>query len=242
MKIVAIGGGENGRPGYPYETKEIDEEIVKFSGRKNSNFLFIGFASKKAADSYFSVMAKIFSNLGCNCIHLKERELTDKEITKQKIQTADIIYVGGGNTLYLMNLLRKFGLDKLLKFAGERGAVLCGISAGGICWFAYGNSDSRTNGANNIRVTGLGFIDALFCPHLIREPQRHEDLKRMMKTTHKMVALGLEDCTALKTDGGNYEILKSKPNRKAYKCYYKNGQYIKKEIAEIGKLTELLAE
>ncbi|MCL2621764.1 MAG: Type 1 glutamine amidotransferase-like domain-containing protein [Firmicutes bacterium] len=236
MKIVAIGGGENGREGYPYEIKEIDEEIVRLADKSHPNYLFIGFASGQWADSYFSVMEKNFGQLGCRCEQLKESQLNDEELTRKKIQAADIIYVGGGNTLRLMKLFRKFGLDKLLEIAGQRGAILCGVSAGAICWCKYGNSDSRRL---LIRVAGLGFINALFCPHFDKESARQADLVRMMKTTAG-VALAFEECTALKIIGDNYEIIKSRPTAKAYKCFYYIGEYKKVEISASGSLTKLL--
>ena len=69
MKILAIGGGENGRPGTPYEIKMFDEEIVKMTGKKNPNLLFIAFtqASVEVAENYYNVINHNFANLGCSC-------------------------------------------------------------------------------------------------------------------------------------------------------------------------------
>lgn len=133
-KIIAIGGGENGRKGYPYETKEIDEEIVKQTNLKNPQFLFIGFASGKFEESYFNVMSSIYSELGCNTDLLRISEIENLKLVKEKIEKANIIYVGGGNTLKLMTLFRKHKIDDLLKKAYQKGTILCGVSAGGICW------------------------------------------------------------------------------------------------------------
>lgn len=89
------------------------------------------------------------------------------------MEWADFIYVGGGNTLRLMTLLRRCGGDRLLDEAYKRGTVLSGVSAGGICWCSCGNSDSRkfTSGSDQlIKVTGLGYLPVLFCPHYDAEP------------------------------------------------------------------------
>lgn len=246
MKVVAIGGGENGRPGKPYEVKKFDEEIVKFTNKEIPNLLFIAFTQKdiQGAEDYFNIISKNFSALGCICDHLREKDLIDISIVKSKIEKADIIYVGGGNTLRLMNILRKYKIDDMLRIAGEQGTVLCGISAGGICWHDFGNSDSRkftSNSTKLIKVTGLGFVSALFCPHYDVEQDRQEDLKRMMKNT-KGVALAFENCTALKIDDGRYEILKSKDNAKAWKCFWEKGEYIKVEISGCGKLSDLTSK
>ena len=245
MKIVSIGGGENGRPGTEYEIKVFDEEIVSLTGKQNPNYLFIGYAQSKPEkqEGYFSVMKNNFSLLGCQCRKLEEKDLKDEKVLKEKIAWADIIYVGGGNTLRLMTLLRKYNAVELIKAAGEKGCVLCGVSAGAICWCNYGNSDSRlfTSGSDKlIRVTAMGFIDALFCPHY-DNASRQNDLVRMMKTT-KGVALCFENCTALKVVDNRYEVLKAKQDKKAYKSFYKNGKYVIQELNSCGSVDELVSK
>ena len=245
MKILAMGGGENGRPGKPYEVKRFDEKVVELTGKESPNLLFIAFTQKSAegAENYYNVIKQNFSNLGCKCEHLRESDLQDIRIVNEKIYNADIIYVGGGNTLRLMNILRKYKIDEMLKFAGEKGVILCGISAGAICWHNFGNSDSRrftSNSTQLIKVTGLGFVPALFCPHYDVENARQEDLKRMMKTT-KGVALAFENCTALEINDNEYVVLKSKETAKAWKCYWSKGEYIKKELEESGDIESLIS-
>lgn len=246
MKIVAIGGGENGRPGTEYEIKEFDEEIVRMTGKSQPNFLFIGFAQSDSErqQKYFNVMNNNFSALSCECVKLEESDLKDRNILESKILNADIIYVGGGNTLRLMTLLRKYGAVELIKQAGENGAVLCGVSAGAICWCTYGNSDSRkfTSGSNQlIKVSGMGFVDALYCPHYDEEGHRQKDLIRMMKST-KGVALAFESCAALKIVDDEFFVLKTRERAKAYKCYYLKGEYIKTELPESGKVKDLISK
>ena len=152
-KIVAIGGGENGRPGTAYETGLFDAEIVRLTGKDDPNFLFIGLANSHA-DSYYETMCAVFHDrLGCSHTdHLLEADLRDPDTLRRKIEWADFIYVGGGNTLRLMTLLRRWGGDRLLDEAYRRGTVLSGISAGGICWCSCGSlpaaatSSSRSPG------------------------------------------------------------------------------------------------
>ena len=192
-------------------------------GKKNPAFLFIGFAS--GSTSYGDVMANIYKPLGCECTQLYEKELNDTALTKSKIEQADIIYVGGGNTLRLMKMFRKFGIDKLLRIAGENGTVLCGVSAGAICWCKYGQSDFRKfqNGSDRFgRVTGLGFINVLFSPHY-DDIKRQKDLPYMMKNNKGLVALAFYNCSALKIVGNKYEIIKSNENAQAKKCFWNNG-------------------
>jgi dipeptidase E len=238
LKIIAIGGGEIGRPHenggfYPIETTAIDKEIVKQTGKKHPRLLFIPTASGDS-EGYYEVAKKHFSKLGCevDVLYLLG-EKPSKRMIEEKIALADAIYVGGGNTFNMMKAWRKYGVDVMLCKAAKKGIVLSGVSAGAICWFVYGNSDSRKfskSDAKFIKVTGLGMIDALCCPHYDFEPERQKDLKRMMKNTHRIPAIALDNCTALEVIGDEYRILTSAPNAKAYRTYWKKGEYHKEEI------------
>lgn len=171
-KIVAIGGGENGHHNTEYETELFDKEIIKLTGKDCPNFLFIGLANRYP-DYYFEVMNGIYHN--CHTDHLTYTDIKSRDTLIKKIQNADIIYVGGGNTYKLMTLFRMYGIDEMLRKAYDENKVLCGVSAGAICWCKFGNSDSRklSSGSNQlIRVKGLGFVDVLFCPHINKEPFR----------------------------------------------------------------------
>ena len=163
-KFVAIGGGENGHHNTKYETAPFDKEIIKLTGKTNPNFLFIGLANSYP-DYYFEVMDKIYNAMyGCNTDYLRYDDIKNQNTARSKIKIADIVYVGGGNTAKLMRLLRKYGIDKMLVEAYNDDKVLCGVSAGGICWCDWGNSDSEINSSKNrmIRVKGLGLIHILF--------------------------------------------------------------------------------
>lgn len=212
-----------------------------FSNKKNPKFLFIPTASSDA-EGYFLGIKEYFSNLGClvDVLYLIKEKPTKKEI-EDKILGSDIIYVGGGNTLKMMTLWRKLGIDILLQKALQRDIVLCWISAGSICWFKYGNSDSRKFTSDSdqlIKVTGLWFIKALHCPHYDSEPHRQKDLEKMMKN-NSLVAIAIEDNCAIQIENKNYRIITSTPNAKAYKIYWKNKEYFKKEIEKNDKFIPL---
>jgi len=252
-KIIAIGGGEMGRPKedgkgrYPVETTLIDTEILQLTNKKSPTLLFIPTASYDS-QNYYQVVKKHFTKLGFSSVtplYLSDKSLTKKQIEKI-ILSHDAIYVGGGDTLRMMNIWRKIGVDRMLKQAYEQGIVLSGLSAGSICWFGYGNSDSRKFSSDSdrlIKVTGLGLIDALHCPHYGAEPHRQADLKRMMKTTSK-IAIALDNCAALEVVDNTYRIIKSKPNAKARKIYWEKGKYFVEDIlasksfSDISKLTQ----
>lgn len=231
-KIVAIGGGENGHHNTKYETAPFDKEIIRLTGKQNPNFLFIGLANKYP-DYYFEVMDGIYNGMyGCSTDYLRYEEIKDKNIKSYKIKKADIIYVGGGNTYKLMRLFKLYGIDEMLIEAYNKDKVLCGVSAGAICWCDYGNSDSRKISSKSnqmIRVSGLGLIKVLFAPHIVKEPNRIESVKQMMKRTYKIPAVQLDNA-ALEIIDNKYTILTIDDNSVAKKCYWKKGEYITENI------------
>jgi len=246
-KIVAIGGGIIGKKGRDAVTRKIDEEIVALTGKKNPSLLFVPTASEDSKSACFLVRKYFGGKLGCqtdNLLLLKEKY--SQAQLEEKILGADIIYVGSGNTLKMMSVWRKLGVDKLLKIAYEKGTVMAGVSAGGICWFNFGNSDARrfaSGSAKLIKVKGLGLIPALLCPHYNTEIHRQEDLKRMMKNVPKIPALALDNCCAIEIVDGNYRIISSQPEAKAYKIFWKKEEFYKEEIIakeEYRALEELL--
>jgi dipeptidase E len=173
-------------------------------------------------------------------IFLLRGKNTLSEIRK-KIFASDIIYVGGGDTLKMMRCWRELGVDKILREAYEKGIVLSGISAGAICWFSFGNSDSSMRikkEGSMIKVRGIGLIKILFCPHYDVEKQRRPELKKMMGKTSG-VAIALENCTAIEIIDNYFRIIRSKTTANAYKVYWKNGKYFENKIPMQEKFVDL---
>jgi dipeptidase E len=243
-KIMIVGGGEMGRPGTKIETEKIDKEIIRLSGKKNPKLLFLPTATQDS-EGYVKVINGYFGErLGCkiDTLLLYKEKLSKKQI-EEKIFGSDIIYVGGGNTLNMMNKWRELGVDKILKQAYSRGIVLSGISAGGICWFKYGQSDSLKTEEDPYKLTivkGLGLIKALHAPHFTREKYRHASLKELTKEIQES-AIALEDCCAMEIVDDSYRIITSDPKTKAkaYKCYWKSGKYHKEIIPQLKEFSEL---
>lgn len=240
QKIVAIGGGEIGRPKseggfYPIETTLIDKEIIKLSGAKRPKLLFLPTASSDSG-GYVSVVENYFGKkLRCkvDSLLLKKEKYSRKEIEK-KILSSDIIYVGGGNTLKMMKIWKKLGVDKILTRARDKGIVLSGLSAGAICWFSKGNSDSRKfkdPSADYIKVNCLGFVNVLLCPHYDKEKEREASLKKMMKKTSG-VAIALDNCSALEVVGDKARLITSKQNAIGYKIFWSKQKYFKEKLVK----------
>ena len=241
LKIVAIGGGSIGFGAAKPEVIPISREIIRLSGKKNPRLLFIPTASSddkayiRAAKSHFGSLLKCDVDVLC----LWDKAPSRSEAAR-KVRWADILYVGGGNTLKMMLRWKLFGVDKLLREAGKKGKVLCGSSAGALCWFQQGNSDSRkfrNPKAKLIKVTGLGFINALGCPHYDGEKDRKPELKEMMKKTPG-VAIAMDNCAALEVVGEKARPVISKSTAGVYRVYWKAGKYFEEKLPK-GKWFEL---
>jgi dipeptidase E len=141
----------------------------------------------------------------------------------------------------MINRWKKIGIDRLLRQAWSQGKVLCGTSAGAICWFRQGNSDSRkykNPKAGLIKVTGLGLVDAMVCPHYDVEKDREPELKQMMMNT-RGVAIALDNCAALEVVGNQYRLLTCKPLAEGYKVYCLKGKYYREKLTKGGKWAPL---
>ena len=256
-KIVAIGGGKNGRlcsdgTYDPYETAPMDKEIIRLTGKEKPNFLFIGHSVPlDGQEFYFNTMQNIYGKMyGCDCKDIKSDELNDLKKVQEKINWADIIYEGGENTLDMIKLWKDTGFDKVLKAAWENGKVMCGVSAGGNCWFEECSSDSLRikYGPDEplIAVECLGFVRGLFVPHC-DEPGRKESVKELLKTRDTF-SLSMSNCAALEIVGDEYRIIISDASNYSIepyglKTYWKDEKYIEEKIEiseELKKLAELL--
>jgi Peptidase family S51 len=92
---------------------------------------------------------------------------------REHLLAQDLIYVGGGSMVNLLAIWRAHGIDEILLDAWRRGIVLCGQSAGAMCWFEQGISRSVGTAAT---VAGLGAIEGALSVHYHRDPDRREGL------------------------------------------------------------------
>ncbi|HVU75361.1 MAG TPA: peptidase E [Candidatus Paceibacterota bacterium] len=233
MKIVAIGGGEIGRPGTDIETLDIDAEVVALSGKKRPRLVFLPTASgddpgyQRVVEQYYG------GKLGCEVrtLLLIDATLPAHEI-REILLSADIIYVGGGNTLTMLDVWRSLGVDKMLQEAAEKDIVLAGVSAGAICWFTHAFSDSAKMvdpTADYIVIDCLGFLPGLACPHFDDSTERAEALKLYLASGKSAIAI--DNCAALEISGASLRVIRSKDGAGVYRCRWENGTYISEPLA-----------
>ena len=238
-KLVAIGGGEIGRPGTEIETLAIDQIIVKEAEGKKVLFLPTAMADDKL---YQETVQKLYGDkLGEHMDYLLccNNEITEEAI-KSKIEVADIIYVGAGNTSKMLEIWKNKKVDFYLRQAYERGALICGSSAGAICWFE--EAISIVTGDDGKRkatvLNGLGFIKGLICPHYNIEPERQVLLHEFINNNRDKVAIAIDNCAAIYVKGDKYEALSADGKAGVYKVYY-DGEEIRELPLDAGDYNEL---
>lgn len=245
--IVAIGGGENGRllkngVYASYDTEKIDKEIVSLTNKKNPNYLFIGhalFPNTCFEENYYQTMTKIYGDmLKCNCDILYSNELTDLSIVEKKLSWADIIYEGGGDTANMIDLWQKTGFDKRLFNEWSKGKIICGISAGAVCWFKSANSGSKENSFTSVEC--LNWLNYHFTPHC-DEIGRKESTKLQLKDKD-VIGIMISNGCAIEIVDNKFKIIKESPNSKAYKAFWENNEYYEIELNNLTmeKIDELL--
>ena len=171
--IIAIGGGGFGRnPNH----RKIEQYILELTGKEKPNVVFFPTASAEN-QAYIIQFYKCFTEMSCEPSHVTFFQRTPR--LDSIINKADVIYVGGGNTKSMLAVWQEWKLDKLLLKAYNNGKILCGVSAGAICWFEQGITDSW---ASNLNVMDcLGFLPEMACPHYQEEKDRRPDVHKMLK-------------------------------------------------------------
>jgi dipeptidase E len=127
----------------------------------------------------------------------------------------DAIYVTGGSMVNLMALWREHGIDRLMRDAHDAGILLCGYSAGSMCWFEAGIS---RGGGVPAPVAGIGLVAASHCVHYSQDPPRREAYRRAVATGGIPAGLALDDhAAALIRDGEIVEIVRSRESASAFR-------------------------
>jgi len=157
-QIIAIGG-RVGQPG-DGDTR-LERFILESSGKEAPSVCFIPTASGDNAEFITSVLST-YTGLGVRADVLRFFDRTPANLA-EFLSTFDILQVGGGNTRSMLAVWRHWGLDVLVRHAWERGVLLCGASAGSLCWFENGLTDSVAD--SYTAMNGLGFLRGSNCVH-----------------------------------------------------------------------------
>ncbi len=240
--IVGIGGGLMAE----LENLPIDRAIVDLTGKERPRALFVPTASYDSPERWQVFQNTYGARIGCEAdvLWLLDRRPSRDEL-EEAILSADLVYVGGGNTLKMMRRWRLLGVDDVLREAHGCGVVLAGQSAGMLCWFAWGHSDSQyyysPDDWDYLRVRGMGLVGAIGCPHFNSETAgipRADSFKRMV-AKYPEPAIAVDNHCAVEFAGSGYRLHTARDGVGAYRLFKRNGGLVVEPLAQAAALTPM---
>ena len=186
-QIIAIGGLTAGAGDLA-----LFRYLLEQASRPKPRVSYIGTANGDA-DAYIARFYESFARLDCETSHLPLFKRTPD--LERYLREQDVILVGGGNTRSMLAVWRDWGLPELLREAWQRGTVLAGWSAGAICWFEQGVTDSLAEELSAMR--GLGFLPGSCCPHYDGEVQRRPSYHALLSEAKIAPGVAIDDAAAV---------------------------------------------
>jgi dipeptidase E len=208
-QIIAMGGG-----GFLMdENPLLDDFILARSRGRDSRVCFLATAS---GDSDRMVV-NFYTALGprCRATHLPLFRRDHADVTGYLLHQ-DVIYVGGGSTPNMLAVWRVHGVDVALARAYEVGILLCGLSAGGLCWFETGVTDSF-GGPLAALEKALSILPGSFCPHYDGDPRRRPTYQRLIRDGMPSGFAADVGAALYFVDGALAEVVTSRPDAAAYR-------------------------
>lgn len=225
--LIAIGGGELREK----QTSEIDRQICDLVKKRTEGrrpvALFVGTASHDSMP-YYNSFHKTYTGLfglKTDCALTVYGEMNYEKI-KGKFEKADLVYVGGGDTVYMLESWEKSGIKELILNAYERGVVICGLSAGAICWFEEMFTDSA--GEDYAFKNALGILKGGACPHF---DKRKTDFEREISSAKISRYICVEDLSAVMFVNGELKCA-SESDGNSYIAIVKNREIDYKNIVK----------
>lgn len=225
--IIAIGGGSIAQK----TTLKIDEYVASLAKKRAEGRravgVFIGTASHDSMP-YFNSFRKTYTSefdIKADCVLSVYGEMDEQKINS-KFEKADLIYIGGGDTLFMLEHWKKSGVLQKVLNAYERGVIIAGLSAGAICWFemAYTDSNQFHGGEGYKLCEGLGVLKGLCCPHY---EERADDFAKAFLADKSLAdAYLLEGDSAIVFKNGAMECALSSGGH-AYLACKNGGEFIK---------------
>ena len=223
-QIIAFGGG-----GFAMEPQNrlLDRYVLAATGKARPRVCFLPTASGDN-QGWIDAFYEAFPDDVCEPTHLSlfSRSVDD---VGAYLRERDLVYVGGGNTVNLIAVWRAQGVERVLAEALAAGTVFCGVSAGALCWFERGITDSYGPGLNPL-LDGLGVVEGAFCPHYDSDPRR-PDAFRAFVARHGTPAVAGDDGVAFHyVDGRLHRVVSSRPAALGWRFTRDGGEVRAEEI------------
>ncbi len=197
------------------EASLLDVFLLGLARRQPPRACFVPTASGDS-DAAIARFYRLFPLRRCQPSHLPLFGRPSPDL-RSILLAQDVIYVGGGNTANLLAIWRLHGVDAIIREAWEAGVVLGGVSAGALCWFESGVTDSF--GVELAPLTnGLGLLAGSFCPHYDSEVRRRPLYERLIADGTLPDGYAAEDGAALHYVGTRLDaVVTSRPSARAFR-------------------------
>jgi peptidase E len=220
QRILAMGGVQLGAASTDWPLHQF---MLDLTGQARPRICFLGTAGGENPVERAAFYATFARRAEAAHLDLFGRQVADIETF---LLDQDVIYVGGGNTANMLAVWRVHGVDKVLKTAWERGVVLAGSSAGALCWFEGGITDSFGPDLGPIK-DGLKLLSGTFCPHYDSESLRRPRYEELVGSGQLGDGFAADDGVGLLFEGRNFsEAVASLPGQHAYRVERRRGSAV----------------
>lgn len=187
---------------------------AELSGKTSPRICVLNTAAGDEPGGFLRIYSSL-AGLPSRVSHLQLFPLPNVADPADLLLSQDVIFSGGGSVANMLAVWRVHGLDQILRRAWEAGIVLSGVSAGAICWFTGGTTDSF--GALRPFTDGLGFLAGSYCPHYDSEPGRRPLYQGLVADGSLPAGIACDDGAAAHcVDDALAEIVADRPSAAGY--------------------------
>ena len=213
--MLAIGGF--GAPGAdPARAPRLVEHALELSGQPNPRVCVLNTAMGDDPGTFVRMYSWLSSG-PARASHLQLFPMPNVSDPEDLLLSQDVIFVGGGSVANMLAVWRVHGLDRVMRAAWQAGIVLAGISAGALCWFEGGTTDSFGTALRPF-TAGLALLAGSYCPHYSSEPGRRPLYEALVADGSLAPGVACDDGTAAHfADDALAEIVADRPGQHGYR-------------------------
>jgi peptidase E len=223
------GGGFFMEPDNPL----LDDYVLTLSRRQPARICFLSTASAESPANIVRFYRAFAAKSIATDITLFDSALPRRPTRVAAIPSLlaeqDIVFVGGGSTVNLLAVWRAHGVDRWLAAANSAGVVLAGVSAGMLCWFGGGVTDSY--GSLAPLHDGLGLLSGTACPHYDADPARRSTYRAMIGAGASPGYAADDGAALLFSDGALREVVASRASARAYRVQRVDGEVVETPLS-----------